>query len=86
MLEEGQGEWGKERVMGEQGGGETRQKEKGKKERDIGGGEGRGGEARGSVCTVCRDCGREANGKQAQELQEQHKGKREGHGRYKRQH
>lgn len=37
MLEEGQEEWGNKRVMGEQGGGEMRQSEKRKKERDTGG-------------------------------------------------
>lgn len=73
MLEEGQGEWGKERVMGEQGGGETRQKEKGKKERDMGEGK-EEAEKQGEVY-VCWDCGRETNGKQGQELQGQHKGK-----------
>lgn len=64
MLEEGQGEWGKERVMGERGGGETRkkQKEKGKKERQIGG-RGRGRKRwgnKGKSVYGCGDCGREA--------------------------
>lgn len=62
MLEEGQGEWGKERVMGERGGGETRkkQKEKGKKERQIGGrGRKRWGN-KGKSVYGCGDCGREA--------------------------
>lgn len=86
MLEEGQEEWGKERVMGEQGGGETRQKEKGKKGRDMGGGEGKEeAEKRGEVY-VCMDSGREAKGKKGKKLQKQHRRNREEHGGWKRQH
>lgn len=60
MLEEGQQEWGKERVMGEQEGGETRQNEKGK--RHGGGGRNQGKCVRivqesqmESKCKACRN-------------------------------
>lgn len=51
MFEEGRQDWGKERVMGEQEGGETRQNEKGKR---GGGGGGRGGESKGNVHKLCK--------------------------------
>lgn len=51
MFEEERQDWGKERVMGEQEGGETRQNEKGKR---GGGGGGRGAESKGNVHKLCK--------------------------------
>lgn len=56
--EEERQEWGEERVMGEQEGGETRQNEKGKRH---GGGGGRGGETKGNVSGLCRRGKRKAS-------------------------
>ena len=76
MLEEGQSEW-EER----EGNGGTRKKaeRERKEERAIEGGG--GGETRGSLCIDVGIVGEREKGKQGQELQKQHKEKREGHGR-----
>ena len=79
MLEEGQSEWGEREGNGGTRKIAEREKEEGKSDR-----RGRGRKRRrnkGKSAYRCGDCGREEKGNQGQELQKQHKEKREGHGR-----